>query len=355
MDAVADVLKKIPEQDLERIKTRMVRNLIEKKVFHNMRFRGKHLIAIDGTGISTFHHKHCDQCTHTTSKKGKKTYYHKVLEAKLVTLNGFNVSICTVFIDNKDQNSGEYSKQGSEMRAFVELARKLKRDFPRMPICLCADGLYPNKTFFEACQKNGWEYIVTLKEGSLKGFWKKIRFVNRDCRKLETKEGGTLCQQNIQWINKTEHNDVVHDWIQCRETKITKSGKEKKNKFVHLTNIEVDYENSAEVSRSGRLRWKIENEGFDIQKNHGYNMQHKFCRKSYLGLKNFYQCCQIAHMINQLIELSKIGKEIFRGKTTVNFVWEQVRAFMSFCYVSIHELHFIENHRFQIQYPFEKG
>lgn len=39
----------------------------------------------------------------------------------------------------------------------------------------------------------------------------------------------------------------------------------------------------------GRLRWKIENEGFNIQKNLGYELEHKYSRVSFVALKNYYQ------------------------------------------------------------------
>lgn len=153
MDAVSDVIKKLPETELENIKVQLVKTLINKKVFDKQRFEGKILVAIDASGIATFKHKHCDECTHTTSKNDVKTYYHKVLEAKIVTENGFSISICTVWIDNEDTNNGLYDKQGCESKAFTKLAKKLKKTFPRLKICLCADGLYPRNPFFEICKK----------------------------------------------------------------------------------------------------------------------------------------------------------------------------------------------------------
>ena len=173
-------------------KTAMIKTLLEKKVFHKWRFEGKFLVAADGTGIATYQKKHCDACLYTESKYGVKTYYHKVLEAKIVTSNGFSISICTVWIDNEDTNNGIYDKQGCETKAFKKLAKKLKKDFPRLPICFCVDGLYPNNSFFEICENNNWNYIVTLKDGNLKGLWKKIRLVNREYRKNEYKDDNIL-------------------------------------------------------------------------------------------------------------------------------------------------------------------
>jgi hypothetical protein len=353
MDAVADVIKEMPETELEDLKTEMVKTLLEKKVFHKMRFQGKFLVAIDGTGIATYKEKHCDDCLYTESKNGVKTYYHKVLEAKIVTQNNFSISIGTVWIDNEDTNNGKYDKQGCETKAFKKLAEKLKKVFPRLPICMCADGLYPNKSFFDICQNNNWDYMVTLKDGNLKGLWKKIRLKNRSYRKHEFKDKNNSYRQDLQWLIDQEHNGYTHNWIQCDELVTKKDGKQEKARFVHLTNLSVDYENSIDVSASGRLRWKIEKQGFDQQKNHGYNIEHKYCRKSYRGMKNFYQCCQIAHMINQLIELNKSFKAVKIGKTSIMFMWEIMRGFMVFSYIKASEIQKILNHRYQTQYPIE--
>ena len=59
------------------------------------------------------------------------------------------------------------------------------------------------------------------------------------------------------------------------------------------------------IGHAGRLRWKIENEGFNTQKNGDYQLEHKYCRKSYNGMKNYYTLLQLAHAINQLIEKGK--------------------------------------------------
>jgi hypothetical protein len=323
--------------------------LLEKKVFHKWRFNGYVLVAIDGTGICTFKEKHCGGCLHSESKNGVKTYFHKVLEAKLVTSNGFSISLCTVLIDNEDTNNGIYNKQGCESKAFIKLAEKLNTEFPCLKICLCADGLYPKKPFFEACNNNGRKYIVTLKDGNLKRLWKKIIFTDRECLKNTYKDDNITYDQEIEWINNIEHNGFIHNWIQCKETQTMQNGEIKKARFVYLTNFEIDDDNAIEVSQSGRLRWKIEKQGFDQQKNHGYNICHKYCRKSYTGMKNFYQCCQIAHMINQLVEMTKNFVSA-KGKNTINFLCEILRGFMMFGYISQSALQVIKSHRYQIQY-----
>jgi hypothetical protein len=103
-----------------------------------------------------------------TSKKGATRYFHYVLEAKLITSTGMAISLVSEFIENPAV--GDYVKQDCEQKAFVRLALKIKKYFPRLPICILADGLYPNNTVFDICQSNGWKFIITLKDNCLKTF-----------------------------------------------------------------------------------------------------------------------------------------------------------------------------------------
>ena len=66
--------------------------------------------------------------------------------------------------------------------------------------------------------------------------------------------------------------------------------------FAHLTNFPVDVSNIVDTSRVARLRWKIENEGFNTLKNGGYGVEHQYARKSYTALKNYFQFMQMAHL-----------------------------------------------------------
>ena len=40
--------------------------------------------------------------------------------------------------------------------------------------------------------------------------------------------------------------------------------------------MEVTADNVAAIVRLGRSRWKIENEQFNVQKNHGYELEHNY-------------------------------------------------------------------------------
>jgi hypothetical protein len=67
-------------------------------------------------------------------------------------------------------------------------------------------------------------------------------------------------------------------------------------------------------NRGGRCRWKIENEGFNLQKNSGFNLEHAYSTGQ-LQIKNLYVLLQIAHLILQLVErgslLTRDAKKLF--------------------------------------------
>jgi hypothetical protein len=321
MDTVDNVMRKLKERELERLKTVLVKNLLKKKTFHKYRMAGGyHRIAVDGTHVMTVNEGHCENCLHRTSKTGKVTYFHNVLEAKLVTGNGFSISLGTEWIENP---SGNYDKQDCELKAFVRLAENLKREYPCLPICIIADGLYPNQTFFDICKKNGWAWIVTFKDGNLPSVWEEVLclkgMTENNTRQCVLHTQGRTVRRNYTWISDLDYRGFPVNWHECRE----QIGEET-TRFVYLSSLKADYFSITELTEAGRMRSNIENEGFDIQKNHGYNLGHKYSRVSMKAMRNYYQCLQIAHMINQLFELSSLFEPLLKGKTTKKHLWSRM-------------------------------
>jgi len=165
MDTVERVLRHLDEEVFEKLKVEMIQILITKKIPKKERFSEKYYqVAFDGCHVFNVKKNHCSSCLTSTSKKGKVRYFHVVVEAKLVTSNGFCFPLATEWVENPE---GDFDKQDCEKNAFGRLADKLKKTFPQLPICVLADGLYPNEPFFNICQEKGWEWIVTFKNGNL--------------------------------------------------------------------------------------------------------------------------------------------------------------------------------------------
>jgi hypothetical protein len=100
-----------------------------------------------------------------------------VLEAKLVLHPKILISIQTEFVDN--EAGKEMTKQDCERKACWRLMEKLKKAFPRLPICLCGGSLYACEGFFERCRRKNWRYILRYKEGSIPSIAEEYRKLKR--------------------------------------------------------------------------------------------------------------------------------------------------------------------------------
>jgi hypothetical protein len=327
MDTVDCFLRKLDPKELEKLKQVLVKRLIENKVLEKWKYGERYLVSVDGTGLGSYDYEPYKGCPHKTSKNGKTTWQAYTLEAKLVGANGFCISLISCWLENSE-NMDE--KQDCELKAFSRLSKALKKAYPRLPILLLADGLYANQTVFGVCQKNDWGFIITFKEGNLKSVWQEIdllRPLHRGQKLNRVKEkhpvSGWLKEQ-VQYINDLDYLKYKLHWV---EYKSAYAEQEPHEYFSHISDIRIDKGNAWQISQQGRLRWCIENEGFNTQKNRGYNLEHKFSRKELWAKKNYYELLQIAHLINQLVEkLQHIKDRLHECKVTLVALWEDIIA-----------------------------
>ena len=353
MDAVEDLYRVLDESEFENLKHLLVKTLIEKKMFYKFRFMGKrYFVAIDGTGVASYETDYCGQCTSKTSKNGKTTYSHNVLEAKLVTHNGMSVSIATEWVRN--ENGKEYDKQDCELNAFKRLAVKLKKMYPRLPLVILADGLYANQSFFSICKDNGWKFIVTFKDGSLPSVHQEMELLPGSawqCRERLLAGNGKRTRQNFRWVNGIGYRGFELSVVECKETTVhAVSGDTEENTFTHITDMPIDNLNYHLISQGGRMRWNIEN-SFDYLKEHGYNLGHKFSRSSFLALKNYYQSMVLAHTINQLVEKSTELATLLaaHSKESLANLWKRLLAYFSENKIKRGEYEKVLGKRFQVR------
>jgi hypothetical protein len=331
-DTIDEVMRTLEPELLEELKAQLVGSLFEQKVLRHFRFLGKYyFVAVDATGMHTFNHKHCDHCLTKTSKHGVTTWFHYVLEAKLVTSSGYAISLASEFIEN--QPGRDYEKQDCEQKAFARLAAKIKKHFPRLPICILADGLYPNKTMFNICRNNNWRFIITLKDGNLKTFHQEVELLRGIQKEQQVYRADKTSQIKLtyKYLNNIEYEGHNYSWVSCNEHKTRRTNKlEETQRFVYITDIDQAPGIVVCCADGGRLRWKIENEGFNTQKNLGYKLEHKFSRVSYTAMQNYYNLLQIAHAINQFVEKSADMVELLNqhSKQTIKALWKELIIYL---------------------------
>ncbi|MGN0350698.1 MAG: transposase family protein [Roseburia sp.] len=303
-DTLNYYLEKLSPECLSELRKKMVVSLIRGKQFNRNRLLGKYWrVILDGTGLFYFKEKHCDNCLCTEKQmddgKKVKLYYHKVLEAKIVLSDRIVISLGTEFIENEKEDVG---KQDCEINAAKRLMEKMKKDYPRLPICIQGDALYATEPMMRLCREEcHWEYIFTQKDTRQKLLGEGYEWIKSgDGAKKKSglcEEKGNACYANhVEEVAGKKENMNVFEYEYETEDK---EGKKHKTQFRWVSSLELTGRNLKEMIEAGRDRWKIENEGFNNQKNGIYRIEHLNSKNSN-AMKNHYLLTQISDILMQL-------------------------------------------------------
>lgn len=304
-------LKGLDPGTLQGIVCQLCRRLLRSRAFEGSRIRGKYWqVIIDGTQLHSSRGELDEKSLYRIHNRGTKEEYREsyyyVLEAKLVLNPGIVVSLMSEFVENTDGE--EAKKQDCERKACWRLLERLKTEFPRLPICLCGDSLYACERFFQECGEKKWKYLLRFKEGSISYIEEEYQSLRRREKNVCEKplKDGKVRYDYVEGIDYNGYPINLVEYVESREVKYQK-GKKKgqyrhvEKEFQFLTNLSVSQKNVEGVVKQGRMRWKIENEGFNTQKRKGYYLEHQYS-KSYQAQKCHYYLIQIGHMISQVLE-----------------------------------------------------
>ena len=286
-DTINDVFEKVKVEEIEKIRKYMITKLIRGKMIQKYKIRDKYYhIIVDGTGLATSRKKYNENCLvkNKTDKNGKEyqEYSTYVLEAKLV-VGEMVFSIGSEFVENVNEDE---TKQDCETKAFKRLAEKIKKEYPKLKIIISGDALYANKPVLDICKENGWKYIIRFKEGAIPSLYNEFETVVSKANESTIKD--------YEYVTGLDYQEKKVNIIKYTE-------KKKGTEFVYITDLSITNKNIKATINIGRRRWKIENEGFNIQKNGTFDIGHLYS-KNQVAIKVHYLMIQIAHLLRQLLE-----------------------------------------------------
>jgi len=255
-DTINHAFKNISPSQAQECLTRLVEILIRKKVLERYRLLDRYyVVAIDGTCIYSFSERPCEHCL-TRAHNGVTTYYHYVLEAKLITWDGLSFSLMSEFIENPQPNP---TKQDCELNAFHRLAKRLKKRFPRLPICLSLDGPFACGPVFARRHYYDRLFVIVLKEADLPSVYNEFlglaklqpegRLKDRILKPIEIK-------RDFRWVDGIEYCDSkdrehLLNVIELNETK-PQDGQPKTTRFMWVSDLEINKGNIREVAGERR-------------------------------------------------------------------------------------------------------
>jgi hypothetical protein len=230
---------------------------------------------------------------------------------------------------------GQETKQDCEQRGFHRAAERLKKAFPKLPILVLLDGLYPNGPVMERCRKSGWQFMIVLPDRCLASVWEEYRGLAKITQGNRWQMTWNGRRQKFTWVNEIEYRygegenkrQRVHVVV-CEESWEEYDEKldevvSKRARHAWLSSEALSAQNvHARCNLGARYRWGIE-EGILVEKRHGYHYEHCFSQ-DWNAMRCYHYLMRIGHLINVLVWYSTAVNETVRKlgvRGVLRLVW----------------------------------
>lgn len=351
-----NVFSKIEEKEIEDFQYKINYQMLRNKTYEDAKVLGKYNILLDGSRFQKAHYEISQEWLSQT-KEGKTTWYLAILEMKLVA-NRMAISIMNEMIKNEDKQkeneteedmknkSAEELKQDCELNAVKRMLPEFKNRYPKLPVRIIGDSLYPSIEIIELCEKLALEYIFVLQD-------KKIPTITREFLTLVSmSEGNRKISEDenkivlTMWENEIEYKEKTVNVIR-QITRNKKTGKD--SVWMWMTNREITKNNVDKIIYCAKQRDYIENQGFREQKvTSGIDLEHVYS-KDIKAIKVIYTIIQITHLIIQIIEHSDICGDFNKKYGSVKVFRRKFYAHLTEQYINIEII------QIKIQIRFDKS
>ena len=351
-----NVFSKVEKEEIEKFQYKINYQMIRNKIYEGSKILGKYNLVLDATRFQKAHYEISEEWLKET-KDGNTTWYLSMLELKLVA-NNMAISLMNEMIKNEDKKkeneteeeiknkSIEELKQDCELNASKRMLPRFRKIYPRLPVRIIADSLYPSIGLIELCEKENLEYIFVLKDKRIPTLLAEFLTLvsmsegNREIKETKEQIVLTLWENDIDY--KGKKINVIRQIIKNKKTK-------KYSKWMWITNREITRNNLYKIIYCAKLRDYIENQGFREQKiTSGIDLEHVYS-KDIKAIKVIYTIIQITHLILQIIEHSNICGEFNKKYGSVKVFRRKFYAHLTETYINIELI------QIKIQIRFDKS
>jgi hypothetical protein len=197
------------------------------------------------------------------------------------------------------------------LKALARLLPRIKKSYPQLHFVLALDSLYGCGPLFALAKQLGWSFVVTFKEGRTPALWQEYQALLQQCPEnslTRTWKDGRV--QEYRWVTQLDYQDSEDRRWQLNALECTETTTTGRHYFAWLTPLPVNRKTVEPIAqKGGRSRWKIENEGFNRQKNSGLNLEHVYSSDPEKW-KIYYVLLQIAFLLMQLLERGSLLRRL---------------------------------------------
>src|SRR5713101_131582 len=274
-------------------------------------------IALDGSEYFPSTKSQCPSCLRQQSAKGETHYSHLVVAATVTRAGSHEV----LPLDAEEvRNTDGQQKQDCELSAAKRLVKRLRAEHRQLQLCILGDDLYAHEPFILELRQLRMGFVLVAKPTSHVGLFERVDALERRCEGVRGKweEGASGTRRFFEYrivpqVPLTQSGSVMVNFVELWER--TTAGKVLyHNSWV--TDFTVTPETVATISGMGRARWKIENEQFNVQKNHGYELEHNYGHGQQTLSMVFYLLNLLAFLAHKVLEFGdRLYQQCWAGES----------------------------------------
>lgn len=271
--------------------------LKERLVFPSL--GGYLAIAVDGTTYFCSTEVNCPHCLKKVSKSGEVQYYHQLVGACIVKAD--EKTVFPVFVEPITCQDGA-DKNDCEHNAFKRLVPKLNEVLPMHRKVILLDALFADGPAIRSILANQQDFITVVKDGYV--LVQAHRMEQKQELKISTWTKNKHFKCTAKWANglilNGANQDILVNYLQYEEIDL-RSGK-----VVYtakwITSLPLQEHIIQEFVDTARAKWKIENETFNVLKNHGYALEHNYGHGKQFLSSLFALLMFLAFLVDQITQ-----------------------------------------------------
>jgi len=285
-------------------------------------------VALDGSEYFHSTTIQCPHCLRQPDQQGRVHYSHLVVGATLVRAGSHQV--LPLDAEEVRNATGESHPQDCELTAGKRLIARLRREHRQMALIVIGDDLYSHVPFVEQLQQLRLPYILVAKPDSHPTLMAAVAAAEAQGTRQpgQWTEGSgarrrTYTYRLVRQVPLALESPVRVTYVEVWEHNL---GGELLYHNSWITDLDVTAENVTVVVTIGRTRWKIENEQFNVQKNHGYELTHNYGHGQHTLSMVFYLLNLLAYVAHGIVELGDRLYQRCRAQESRRELWAALRT-----------------------------
>ena len=240
---------------------------------------GTRLISLDGSQYFSSQEIHCPNCRVVV--RDEETYYSHLVILAVLGAPGQKQVFCMdpEFITPQDG----HEKQDCEQQAIKRWVKRNAKRFEPWSVTILADDLHCHQPLCEQLLQHKMHFILTCKPESHQALYEELALLERVEGAISTKVvrhwNGRYYERRVyRWADhlplRGDAKTLLVSW--CEVTIHNEATDQQLYHNAWATDYALNEQRVVEVVAEGRSRWKVENEGFNVLKNRGYNFEHNY-------------------------------------------------------------------------------